>query len=94
MVLQAPQTMITGWRVGMNSQITNCRELTTSISSFKQFSNFPIHVKLQQLRIGKEDTKLAWKYSDRSKVVIIRCTHHLYKSTVKTLKKMFNNKKL
>ena len=78
----------------MDAKTTYCKELTKITSQFRQFVKLPIIVKVQQLHIDKKDPKLPWGNLEITKVVTIYCILHLYKPTVKALKKSFNSKKV
>ena len=70
--------------------IKNYKELVDILQSSKHFCKLPIHVKIQQLCIRKNDDKFDWNHPQCVKVVMIQYAHHLRKTTQKALRKTFN----
>ena len=91
--VQAPQSMTAEWLVSMESQTTNCKELTAIISKFKLSPIYQFTLSYNSFT-SKKSIKLPWKHQDRSDVVMIYCALHLYKPVIKALKNLFNSKKL
>ena len=77
----------------MDTETTNCEELTSLVQESKYFANLPFKIKAQELQITKDQKKFDWKDSDRLEVVIIRGAGHLVKATVEACKKIFNSTK-
>ena len=91
--VQAPQSVTVVRLVGMDPGTTNCKELVEILRGFQQFLKILIQIKIQQLRIRKDNNKFDLNHPQCVKVVMIQCTHHLHKTIQKALRKTFNSTK-
>ena len=78
------------WLVGMCDKTTDCEELTAILRQSKYFQKIPVFVKVQPLKLRKNDPDTQWGSSEYTRVVTIQGVKRLHKVTLVALKKIFN----
>ena len=89
MDVQAPTSTTIGYLLMLDPQTTDCEELTELVQESKYFAKLPISIKVQELRLTKDQKKKDWKDPDRVDIVTIMCSANKMKPTIKAYKKIF-----
>ena len=87
MDVQAPTSTTIGYLLMLDAKTTDCVELTELVQESKYFAKLPIRIKVQELRLTKDQRKKDWKDPDRVDVVTIMCSANKMKPTIKACKK-------
>ena len=91
--VQSPEAITVAWLVGMDTKTTDCQELTEFLCNSDYYKKLPVFVKVQTLKMRKNDKEAKWGTPDFMKVVTVQCAKHLRKITLTALIKTFNSEK-
>ena len=83
MEIQVPTSTTVDYLLGMDAKLVNCEELTTIIHCSKYFTKLLTTVKIQELRLTKDQQKLDRNDPDIMEVVTFFGAGHLVKATMK-----------